>query len=404
MKSITKAITINQNNPHFYYNLGEALVKQNLIKNALVCFRQAVKLKPKDYKLQFQLGKSFRNQGLNQEAITCFCRTIQLNPSYTPAYISLRYIDLEPEWRERLIDFYRQILVDRPNLPDALANLAEAITCQDNFAEAIAISRQAIYTKTINKNPHFAQAHWQPKKEKAPDFIIIGAGKCGTTSLYNYLGYHPQILLPNKKELRFFDKNFSYGYEWYLAQFPTITDRPDLLTGEASPSYLFLPHVAQRMRDFAPHIKLIVMLRNPVERSISDYYQNQKTGRNHKTLEEVIREEIQRFGQKTETQLSYRGSPLLQSLYYYKLKRWMKIFPRNQFLILKSEDFFANLPHSMQQVFEFLDLPNIQNNHYQKYNVGAYPQVKDDIREQLTKFFTPHNQRLEEYLQMDFNW
>ena len=420
IRAFTAAVSINQYDPQFFYNLGEALIHQSLIAQALVCFRQAVKLNPKDYQLQFQLGKSFRNQGLNQEAITCFCRAIQLNPSYTPAYVSLRYIDLESELnhssqdtlkdslcvalRDRLISFYRQILVKHPNLPDALANLAEALTYRGDLTEAIAISRQAIYFKTINHKPHLASANWQAKKEHAPDFIIIGAGKCGTTSLYNYLGCHPQILLPNKKEPRFFDKNFAHGYEWYLAQFPAISDRHDLLTGEASPSYLFLPQVAQRIRNFAPNIKLIVMLRNPVERSISDYYQNKKSGRNQKSLEDVIKEEIQRYEQKTDTELSYRGGSLLRSLYYYKLQRWMKIFPKNQFLIIKSENFFAKTAQSMKNIFEFLDLPNIPNDNYQRYNTGSYPQVRDDLREQLSHFFAPHNQRLEEYLEMDLNW
>lgn len=111
---------------------------------------------------------------------------------------------------------------------------------------------------------------------KAPNFIIIGASKCGTTFLYKYLNYHPQILLANKKELRFFDEHFQRGHEWYLAQFPSFGDRSELLTGEASPSYLFSHHVAQRIKDFASQTKLFVMLRNPVERTIYNYYQNKK--------------------------------------------------------------------------------------------------------------------------------
>ncbi|WP_019505685.1 tetratricopeptide repeat protein [Pleurocapsa sp. PCC 7319] len=404
VKAFSQAVALNQQEPQFYYNLGEALVQQGLIDRALICFRQAVKLDPQDHQLQFRLGKSFRNQGLNQEAITCFCRAIELNPTYSPAYISLRYVDLKLELCNRLISFYRQILVKHPNLSDALTNLAEVLTYQGNLAEAISISRRAIYIKTVNNHPDLAQANWSVKKKQAPDFIIIGAGKCGTTSLYNYLGYHPQVLLPNKKELRFFDKNFAYGYEWYLAQFPAISDRRDLITGEASPSYFFLPHVAQRIRDFAPDIKLIVMLRNPVERSISDYYQNKKTGRNHQSLLEVIKRETERFKQKTELELSYHGGPLLQSLYYYKLKRWLKIFPKEQLLIIKSENFFNNTAQSMQQVFEFLNLSNIAIDNYQTYNIGSYSQVGEDIQEQLSNFFEPHNKRLEEYLEIIFNW
>ncbi len=366
--------------------------------------RQAEQNQCNNYEQQFQLGKSFRNQGLNQEAIYYFCETIKLNPTYSPAYISLRYIDLKPKQRLQLINFYQQVLVDYPNLFDALANLAELLTQENKLTEAIALSRQAIYHQTISHNPDLAQVDWQLKKAKAPDFIIIGAGKSGTTSLYKYLGDHPQILLPNKKELRFFDKNFTLGYEWYLAQFPSLTDQSQWLTGEASPSYLFMPHAAQRLKDFAPNSKLILMLRNPVERSISDYYQNLKIGGSNQALEQVITTELQRIKHQTEVELSYGGGILSQSLYYYKLKRWLNIFPKSQLLILKSEDFFAHPGKSLEQVFDFLGLANMQYDNYQQYNVGNYSEISERIQAQLTKFFFPYNQRLSEYLQIDFNW
>ncbi len=410
VQSFIQAITINQNNPQFYYNLGEALVQKNAVDQAVVCFRQALELDPKDHELQFRLGKSLGNQGLTEEAVECFCRAIKLNPNYTSAYISLRYTKLEPKQRDRLIDFYQQILIDHPQQPDALANLADLLAAQGNIAEAIAFSRQAIQTKTIKENPQFAKFDWQIKK-KAPDFIIIGAGKSGTTSLYRYLGDHQQILLPNKKELRFFDRDFDYGYEWYLAQFPGISDKPDgmaslradLLTGEASPSYFFLPHVAQRIKDLASQTKLIVLLRNPVERTISDYYHNQKANSNL-NLEQLINSEITRLEQKSEQELSYGGGLLSQSLYYYKLKRWLNIFPRNQFLILKSEDLFTNPNLLMEEVLDFLNLPNMQKYDYQKHNAGFYPAIESNLKSKLKSYFKPHNQKLEEYLNINFDW
>ncbi len=403
-ESFERAIAIKPDYAWSYYHLGEAFAEQNLSDRSLVCFRQALKLNFQDYRLQFKLGKSFRNQGLTKEAIICFCRTIKLNPDFVPAYISLRYVELQPEWLEDLISFYRQISLARPDLPEVLTNLAELLAERDDLSEAIAFSRRAVEIQTARDNPHLSKIDWPPEKSKAPDFMIIGAAKCGTTSLYKYLNYHPQILLPNKKELRFFDKNFQRGYGWYLAQFPSICDRPELLTGEASPSYLFSPHVAQRIKDFAPRTKLIVMLRNPVDRAISNYYQNKKTGCHQNSLEETINREISRVGRQTESQLSYDAGVLSQSLYYYKLKRWMKIFPKNQFLILSSEEFFSDPGTSVRQVCQFLELPNIQNDDYQKYNTGSYPQASDTIKKQLENFFAIYNQRLEEFLQMDFNW
>lgn len=402
--SFCRAIAINPRNPHFYYNLGQVLIKQNFIDKALICFRKVFKLNPSYHQLQFQLGKFFRNQGLPKEATVCFCRAIKLNPNYAPAYISLRYIELEPKWLAALVEFYRQIIAEHPDLPEALANLSQALARQDNIPEAIIFSRQAIYIKTIKEHPNLAQIDWQPQKQLPPDFMIIGAGKAGTTSLYKYLGNHPQILLPNKKELRFFDRNFNYGQEWYLAQFPPLCDRPEFLTGEASPSYFFSPHVAQRIKNFAPKIKLIVMLRNPVARTISDYYQNRKTGSQNQTLSASIQQQIKLLKQKNERQLAYGGGAISQSLYYYKLKRWLGIFAKNQFLILKSEDFFVNPTISMERVYQFLDLPNVKNDYYPKYNTGDYPEVEALIEEQLKDFFLIHNQRLEDLLQTSLYW
>ncbi|MEM7758739.1 MAG: tetratricopeptide repeat protein [Cyanobacteria bacterium P01_A01_bin.40] len=403
IQSLIQAVTINQNNPQFYFNLGKALIQKNSIEQGVVSLRQALALNPEDAALLFQIGTSLRNQGLIAESITCFCRAIELNPNYTLPYTPLKYLKLEPEQKNRLLDFYHQILRDRPQQPDLLANLADLLAEKGDLNQAIAYSRQAIQFKTIQVRPQLADADWK-LKQQPPDFIIIGAGKSGTTSLYKYLGTHPQILLPNKKELRFFDRNFNYGYQWYLAQFPALCDRQEWFTGEASPSYFFLPHVAQRISDFAPQTKLIVMLRNPVERTISDYYQNQQSGANYASLEDTISQEIANLNQKSESELAYGGSILSQSLYYYKVKRWMQIFPKNQFLIINSNSFFINPTESMKQVFKFLNLPNIPNRGYQKHNVGAYPPADSEIELQLSRFFAPHNQKLAEYLDMNFDW
>lgn len=403
VQSLIQAVTINQNNPRFYYNLGQALIQKHSHEQGVICFRQALALKPQQPQLLWQIGTAFSHQGIIIEAVACFCRAIELDPDYALAYNSLKYLPLETVQQRRLLEFYRQILNAHPQQSDALANLADLLAEQGDIKEAIAYSRQAIQVKTLQQQPQLALADWE-SKQQAPDFIIIGAGKSGTTSLYKYLGHHPQILLPNKKELRFFDRNFNYGYQWYLAQFPAICDRPEWLTGEASPSYFFLPHVAQRIYDFAPQTKLIVMLRNPVERTISDYYQNQTSGKNSLSLAENILQEQTRLEQQSPAELAYGGGILSQSLYYYKIKRWMRIFPPEQFLIIDSDRFFTQPGATMQQVFTFLNLSPVEEVSYQPHNKGAYPQVSTNVKQQLSKFFEPHNQKLAEYLKMDFDW
>ena len=102
-----------------------------------------------------------------------------------------------------------------------------------------------------------------------PNFLIIGAQRCGTTSLYNYLIQHPQIVPSSKKEVHFFDLNFHLGQSWYEKHFPEVSD--NILTGEASPYYIFHPLCPKRIFDYDPSVKLIVILRNPIDRAYSHY-------------------------------------------------------------------------------------------------------------------------------------
>src|SRR5579885_1417562 len=113
-----------------------------------------------------------------------------------------------------------------------------------------------------------------------PDFLIIGGQRCGTSSLYYYLTEHPGIISASTKETHFFDESFSKGIGWYRAQFPSsfqkmyVTNvlKRDFLTGEGTPYYILYPHAPRRTFEIVPHVKLIALLRNPVERAHSQYW------------------------------------------------------------------------------------------------------------------------------------
>ncbi len=400
----SQAIKIDNNNPWFYRNLAQAFVRQGKEAKALDCLTKAVKLKPDSAELQVELGESLKKQGFIKEAVNCFCQAIRINSNYLPAYNALKFTQLETAWLEELIIFYQEILEKNQDLVPALTNLADLLTQQEKRTEAMGYYRQSTYKKTVVLNPELAKFDWKKHKEKAPEFLIIGAGKCGTTSLNYYLGNHPQILLPNNKEINFFSKNFSHGWEWYLSQFPSITDSVKFITGEASPSYFFMPHVPERIYQLAPNIKLILLLRNPVDRSISAYYQNRKTGKVTPTLEEVVMSEIKNANNISNDKLSHAGGIVLQGLYFWKLQRWMKIFPREQFLILRSEDFFDSPGKTMKKVFHFLEIPEFIEQQYHKLNIGIYPPGEENIRQKLTEFFQSHNKKIEDYLEINFNW
>ncbi|WP_019507957.1 tetratricopeptide repeat protein [Pleurocapsa sp. PCC 7319] len=358
--------------------------------------------------LYYQLGKLLRAKGRFPEAIAAYKNSIKLDSNFKHAYIDLQYTPIASEQLTKLSEFYRQIVIEHPNITIAWGNLGDALTQQDRVTEAIDCYRTGCYQEAIHAYPYLAKLDWKEQKECGPDFIIAGASKSGTSSIHYYLSRHPQILLSHKKEIDFYRKNFQRGIEWYLAHFPTLTDREDFLTGEATPNYLRFPEVAQRIKDTFPQVKIIILLRNPADRAISWHYHKLNTGLTNQDLASAIAEEIERLASVSETEIIntgyYNPDNILSSLYIYKLKPWIELLGREQFLILKSEEFYSNPHRIMAKVFKFLGLPNCPLENYPQVNAGSYNQVDSDLRETLVNYFAPYNQQLEEYLDIKFDW
>ncbi|WP_293335484.1 sulfotransferase domain-containing protein [Microcoleus sp. CAWBG58] len=248
---------------------------------------------------------------------------------------------------------------------------------------------------------------------KPPDFIIIGVQKGGTTSLYNYLIQHPQIAPAAQKEIHYFDLNFDKSPDWYYSQFPQIQSGEQLLTGEASPYYIFHPRVAQRIHDLCPKVKIIALLRNPVERAISHYHYYIKIGYESLSLESAIAQEPERLKGEIEkilaspTYESYNHrhyTYLSRGIYADQLPAWMQLFPKSQLLILKSEDLYVNPCGTYNSVLKFLGLPPHELETYEKYNSNQYPPVSETVYEQLRAYYRSPNQRLAQLCDRDFGW
>ena len=243
-----------------------------------------------------------------------------------------------------------------------------------------------------------------------PNFLVIGVKKGGTTSIYNYLIQHPQILPGIKKEIDFWSSYFHRGLDWYRAHFPAIPESEKLLTGEASPSYFDSPDSPSRLFHFFPKIKLIVLLRNPADRTISSYYHEVRLKAENISVEEVINSRLEKLIKissslaREKDYWNYRGDYIASSVYLDWLKEWLNIFPREQLLILCSEEFYSDPKTTMKQVFNFLDLPDYQIQDYPKFNAGSYASISKSLRQKLNDYFQSHNQRLEEYLGMKFGW
>lgn len=260
-----------------------------------------------------------------------------------------------------------------------------------------------------------------------PSFLIIGTQRGGTTSLYNYLLGRPGVGSASVKELHFFDKKFHKGLSWYRAHFPTLlqkyfyeyTHKQVFVTGEASAYYLFHPRVPQRVASTLPTVKLIVLLRNPIDRAYSQYNFEVELARETLSFEDALAHEEERISEEREKLLANeqyvsanhsRYSYLARGIYVDQLRTWMSLFPKEQFLILKSEDFYADPAEALKKTSTFLGLPDLATQEQKKqyklhnYNQTPYPKMDIAIRKRLIAYFEPHNARLYDYLGVNFGW
>jgi len=254
-----------------------------------------------------------------------------------------------------------------------------------------------------------------------PDFLIIGAARSGTTSLYEYLIKHPSIMPAVGKEVYFFDKKFDKGINWYKSFFATKLTKSRLesiqkekcITGEATPRYLYHPHSPNRVYNLIPKVKLIVLLRNPIDRAYSHYQMEVDHGDEKLSFEDAIEQEENRINEDMKRMENdekyysvnfYRKSYLTRGIYVNQLKRWFEYFPKEQFLILKSEDFYEKTSEVYQQVLEFLDLPKFELNSFKPYKMRKYSSISSETRKKLTDYFKQYNESLYQLLNRSFRW
>lgn len=174
---------------------------------------------------------------------------------------------------------------------------------------------------------------------RLPDFVFVGSGRCGSTTLYRQIATHPQVSCPKRKEIRFFDKHWDRGVEWYEAFFSGVSD--DMVTGEASPEYLISEVAAGRMASLIPRARLLASLRNPVDRAYSHYLLNHYHRRRERlSFSEAISAEAKRPTQRRPGRFAYVG----MGQYLAQLQRFMSHFPREQLLVLIFEEDIRDAP------------------------------------------------------------
>ncbi|MEM8672553.1 MAG: tetratricopeptide repeat protein [Cyanobacteria bacterium P01_G01_bin.67] len=398
------AIELQPNNLQPYYLLGLILLHQG--EQAIADYCKFATQKSVTFQINLELGlaQAWQQQGKTSNSVQCCQQAIKIDPTAEMPYRILQYISLEPPEINDAITFYQQISDSTQVSPLLWGNLGDLYTKQSRLDEAIKCYRKSCYQSTVTNYPQLAKLDWQQPKQNAPDFLLIGATKCGTTSLFNYLSHHPQILAPHKKEINFFNFNYNQGVEWYLAHFPAITDGKEYLTGEASPFYIYHAQAAERIRQLFPDIKIIVMLRNPVNRTISEYYHAANHGLEQRSLTAIIEQEKQLLATQSRSEVLNKFGYLINSIYFDRIVQWQSNFSDKNTLIIDSEMFFAQTEQIMQQIWQLLGLPSVSPPQHIRYNLGTYPPVKQEIKKQLQEFFAPYNQQLFAHLNQELSW
>jgi hypothetical protein len=245
-----------------------------------------------------------------------------------------------------------------------------------------------------------------------PTFIIIGAQKGGTSSLFNYLTHHPAILGSFIKEVQFFTRRYSWGVRSYRAFFPKPMEssiQGPYHAGESTPFYLFDQQAPSRIHALLPGVKLIAMLREPVERAYSHHKHNHRHGLDSRPFAEAIAADLERYKKHGisrapgESVTSYRHhSYVRRGFYTDQLQRWVERFPQRNLLMMKAEDFFADPAEQTARAVEFLGLPPAELPTGQAYNQYAY--VKKDRGDfpELARLYEKANADLEKLT--GINW
>ena len=256
--------------------------------------------------------------------------------------------------------------------------------------------------------------------QRFPQAIIIGVRKGGTRALINMLKIHPEIFAA-RTEIHYFDRdeNFSKGVQWYIEKMP-FTNK-NQITIEKSPSYFIVDEVPQRMSMLSQQVKLLLIVRNPVERVVSDFLQldskRLKKNGNRYTFEELV------FRSSGEVNQHY--SPVSVSMYDVHFQKWLKHFSLEQIHIVDGDALIENPIPELQKAENFLGVNSYFNEKLFYFNEtkGFYcwkksgkptclgdgkgrehPALSDSVRSRLQNFYAAHNEKFFHLCQCHFNW
>jgi Sulfotransferase domain len=255
-----------------------------------------------------------------------------------------------------------------------------------------------------------------------PAFLIVGAQRSGTTSMYRTLSQHPAVVKAVwHKGVHYFDTDYARGLGWYQAHFPlrgrarraTRATGTAPVTFESSPYYMFHPLAAERIRRDLPGVKLVVLLRDPVERAYSAHAHELARGYETEPFARALELEPSRLAGEVERIMAdpayvshahqhqaYRA----RGQYVEQLERLASQFGRDRMHVVDSSDYFTDPEPAYKAVLEFLELPQLGDPAFERHNARPRSPMPDELRAALTEHFRPYDERLASWLGWEPSW
>ena len=290
----------------------------------------------------------------------------------------------------------------QPNNRARQLNYAEILLRIGQREEAHKLCIQAA-KNSLTQNYPAIYHDTEPLKKIFPSFAIIGTMKSGSTSLYQYLLQHNQVLPLARKELDYWSWRYARSQDWFLSHFPPVPVSREFIAGDASPTYFQHDLAPQRMLAAYPNFKVIVVLRNPVDRTISHHYHNARRASDLRPLDIAITQQIEAI-QNNSYDPRRLDNAVASSLYVSHLQRWQRYFPPDRILTILSDDLFAYPQQVLDQVFQFLGLQTQVIPDLSPRNMGIYASKDSEQRQRLKHFFYPSICELERLCQLQTYW
>ncbi len=245
-----------------------------------------------------------------------------------------------------------------------------------------------------------------------PSALVVGTQRGGTTSLHRLLTSHPNIHPPRRRKgVHYFDLAYGKDLRWYRGAFP-IVSAPDIVI-ETSPYYMFHPEVPGRVAADLPDVKVVVLLRSPIERALSHHHRETERGFEHLSFEAALDAEPERLAQAGSRLAASRDAVdhdhlhfgyQARGLYAEQLERWFAAIGRDRVLVLDSHRLFEGDPATLGELTTFLGVAAFGVVEFPVVNGYDYEAISPALRDRLKSYFAPHDEALVELLGWKPSW